>query len=46
MKKAMYEQPTLKTLCFEVEDVIRTSNTPTTTSGDALFEGYTAEEWN
>ena len=46
MKKAMYEQPTLKTLCFEVEDVIRTSNTPITTSGDANFAGYLLNEWN
>ena len=27
MKKEQYDEPIMKILCFEVEDVVRTSNT-------------------
>ena len=46
MKKATYAQPTLNVFQIAVEDIVRTSNNPIAASGDAVFVGYTAEEWN
>ena len=38
MKKVTYEQPNLQVQLFATEDVVRTS-------GDAVFEGYSSENW-
>jgi len=46
MKKAMYEQPNMQVIAFVVEDVVRTSGNSVAGSGDAIFEGYSSEDWN
>ena len=46
MKKDMYEKPTLQVVRFAPEDVVRTSNNFVTGTGDAIFDGYTTEDWN
>ena len=45
MKKTMYEKPELQICLFVVEDVIRTSSNVVVGDGDAIFKGYSSEDW-
>lgn len=46
MMKVSYEKPSVQVLAFDAEDAIRTSSNSVTGSGDAIFKGYSSEDWN